>query len=162
MQASFKKLDNGNWGICCAADNIPPGSAVDVTKANGDVKRVVVAAYVGAVSVYVGAKAYGHLYSITETRKAGAYRPRGYARKSSGEQASLASQTKAYDLAERIGDLQWTPRADQRSKGMQRLAELASVADLPVYDMCVIPSAQSFDDLLSKPTRLSPDSKLFA
>jgi hypothetical protein len=166
MQASFKKLDDGNWGICCAADNIPPGTEVDVTKANGDVKRVVVAAYVGATR-------YGtHLYSITETRPARVYRPR--ARKSSGEQASLASQTRPYELAEpkqewpkqANGDLQWATRrfANMYQLRADARADQSSV-DTVQQAMGLQPEtlrSDLFGGLLGKPSNLSPDSKLFA
>ena len=98
VEATFCKLQNGNWGVRVVGDvvSVVEGMTLDVTKRSGEVKTVTIARIEARTTI----RGREHVTcSIVETRPARGYYPRGGYR-SRGEQASLASQTAPYELAE--------------------------------------------------------------
>lgn len=97
MQATFCKLKNGMWGVKVETGpggRVEPGTRLLVTKRDGTTKEVTVSA------VQVEKPLGVWTCEIVETKPAyGGGRPY-YRGRPRGEQASLASQMAAYELAE--------------------------------------------------------------
>jgi hypothetical protein len=101
MVTFIKLKSNGYWGVKVAGEELrsaAPGVVFQVTKRSGETKAVTLVALQEGES---RVRDLGYqVWSIAETRPAGAYRGGRGAYRPRGEQASFASQNAPYELAD--------------------------------------------------------------